>query len=45
MTTIRVSDETHERLRKLGSKGDSYEDIIRRLLDEVEEVEIEPVGE
>jgi|EPASupsiteSAE347_1022098.scaffolds.fasta_scaffold47250_3 hypothetical protein len=33
-TTIRLSDPTKERLGRLGSFGESYEDIILRLLDE-----------
>lgn len=32
-TTISVSLLTQRRLAKLGSKGDSYEDIIIRLLE------------
>ena len=32
-TTIRLSMETKNRLDKLGAKGDSYEDIVKRLLD------------
>ncbi|MDD1709713.1 MAG: hypothetical protein LUQ37_02250 [Methanoregulaceae archaeon] len=31
-TTIAVSPETKELLRKLGEKGESYDTIIRRLL-------------
>ena len=30
MTSISVSQETKERLAKLGIKGDTYHDIIRR---------------
>lgn len=30
---IAVSQESKERLDKIGSKGDTYDDIIRRLLD------------
>ena len=32
-TTIAVSKDTARRLAKLGTKGDTYEDIVRRLLD------------
>ena len=32
MKTIRVSDEMHEELVKLGNYGDSMDDIIRRLV-------------
>lgn len=36
MTTIHVSDETKARLDERGSKGDSYNDIVERLLDQTE---------
>lgn len=32
-TSVQVSIETRERLIKLGSKNESYEDIIKRLID------------
>jgi len=32
-TTIIVSTETRERLRRLGRKGETYDDIINRLID------------
>lgn len=32
-TTIQVSMETKDRLTKLGIKGDTFDDIIQRLLD------------
>ena len=35
-TTIRISQETKNRLDKHGGKPDSYEDIVKRLLDEIE---------
>ena len=34
-TTIAVSKETKEMLRKLGEKGESYDSIIRSLIEEV----------
>ena len=34
-TTIAVSKETKEMLRKLGEKGESYDTIIRSLIEEV----------
>jgi predicted CopG family antitoxin len=34
MTTVAVSKETKEMLRKLGEKGESYDSIIRALLEE-----------
>ena len=33
-TTIALSVETKEALRSMGSKGDSYERIVRRLIKE-----------
>lgn len=35
--TIAVDDETHTRLKTHGRFGDSYCDIIKRLLDKAEE--------
>lgn len=32
MTTISISEETKERLNDAGKKGDTYEDIVSRLL-------------
>jgi len=34
MTTISISGDTKELLRKMGEKGESYDAIIRRLLHE-----------
>lgn len=31
---IRVSRETREKLKDLGKKGETYEDIVRRLMEE-----------
>ena len=33
MKTIVVRDETHEKLRKLGEKGETFDEIITRLID------------
>ncbi len=33
-TTVAVSKETKEILRKLGEKGESYDDIIKSLIEE-----------
>ena len=41
-TTIWISVELRERLKQLGKKGETYEDIIRRLLDTYEKTQ-EPV--
>lgn len=37
--SIKVSDETHSRLAKLGSVGQTFEDVIKSLLDEHDERE------
>ena len=34
MKTIALSEETHEKLRALGEKGESFEEIILKLLKE-----------
>jgi len=36
MTTIQVSIKTRDRLRRLASKGQTYDTILRRLLDDAE---------
>jgi hypothetical protein len=33
---IKVKDDTYERLSERGKKNDTYDDIIRKLLDSVE---------
>jgi hypothetical protein len=35
-TVIHISLATRDRLRKLGCKGDTYDDVIRQLLDGAE---------
>ena len=32
-TTVRISTELRDKLKKLGVKGETYEDIIQRLVD------------
>jgi predicted CopG family antitoxin len=34
---IRISEEVHEALLKLGAKGETFDDIIRRLIKMAEE--------
>ena len=34
ITKIVVEKKIRDRLKKLGNKGDSYNDVIKRLLDE-----------
>jgi predicted CopG family antitoxin len=36
MKTIIVHDETHEKLRKLGEKGETFDHIINRLFEKSE---------
>ncbi len=33
MTTIPIKKETRDMLKELGKKGETYDDIIRRLID------------
>lgn len=35
-TSIRVKKSTVERLKRIGRKGETYDEIINRLLDKVE---------
>jgi predicted transcriptional regulator len=34
--TIRVSDELHERIRRLGMKGEKYEEIVEKAINLLE---------
>jgi len=34
---IRVSEETHRRLLEYGRKGETFDDVISRLLNDIEE--------
>jgi predicted CopG family antitoxin len=36
-TTITISKETYEKLRKLGVYGDSMDDVVNRVLQQVKE--------
>lgn len=36
MTTISITSETKNKLARKGSFGQSYEDIIKKMLDELE---------
>ncbi len=40
-TTIQVKTETREKLKRFGHKGESYDNIIERLMDYLEELNIE----
>lgn len=35
LTTIVVTKQTRERIRDLGKKGETYEHILRRILDQI----------
>ncbi len=41
MTTIQISKETREMLKQLGRKGETYDDIIRKLIELAKRVERE----
>ncbi len=42
LTTIQISKETREILKELGKKGETYDDIIRRLIELARSKEEEP---
>jgi len=33
VTTVRISTELRDKLKKLGVKGETYEDVIQRLVE------------
>ncbi|MFL6434072.1 MAG: hypothetical protein ACJ71O_10105 [Nitrososphaeraceae archaeon] len=37
LKSIKASDQTHSRLAKLGTVGQTFEDVIKSLLDEHDE--------
>lgn len=37
MNIVRVTEDVHKRLANLGKTGDTYNDVIERLLNEYEE--------
>ena len=39
VTTIQVSKETREELKNLGRKGETYDEIIRKLIQKAKEHE------
>lgn len=41
IVVIKVTWKTRERLKSIGKKGDTYEDVISRMLDEHEAVKRE----
>jgi len=40
-TTMKLSKETLNRLRGIGKMGDTFEDVVNRLLDDTDEEELE----
>lgn len=42
-TTIQIHKETRENLKKFGHKGETYDDIIERLMDYCEELNLEEI--
>jgi hypothetical protein len=39
ITTIQIQVETRELLKKVGHKGESYDTLVRRLIEETREIE------
>ena len=39
ITTIQISKQTREMLAEMGKKGDTYDDIIRKLIEKAKECE------
>lgn len=44
-TTIQIEKETREKLKHFGYKGESYNDIIERLISYCEELDVEELIE
>ena len=44
-TTIQIEKGTRERLKRFGHKGESYDDIIERLINCFEELDVEELIE
>jgi len=44
-TTMKMSRDTLERLKERGKMGDSFENVVNRLLDDSEEIEEEKEDE
>ncbi len=41
LTTIAIKKETREMLKKYGTKGETYNDIIKRLIREYKKISVE----
>ena len=44
-TTIQITTETREKLKRFGHKGESYDNIIERLMNYCEELNVEELIE
>ncbi len=44
-TTIQIQHETREKLKMFGHKGETYDDIVERLMNYCEELNIEEMIE
>ncbi|MEA2044916.1 MAG: hypothetical protein U9N48_00075 [Euryarchaeota archaeon] len=44
-TAIQVDEEVKGRLQLFGRKGESYDDILNRLMDPLEELDVEEIIE
>jgi len=44
-TTQKLDDETLKRLREHGKMGDSFDSVVNKLLDEIEDEDSEEVDE
>lgn len=46
ITSIRITKKTRERLARLGNKGETWDTLVNRLIDEVEKKKIvQPKGQ
>lgn len=44
-TTISLDEDTRDQLKKLGEKGESYDDIVKQLIDQYIESRYEKLEE
>ena len=42
-TTISISQETKEQVMEFGNKGDTYDEILRRILNSLKERQLEEI--
>jgi len=40
-TTIKVSETVRERIKEQGKKGETYDEVLKRILDKVEKLDEE----